>query len=134
MDDFKVGEKVTFEILQDGLPRWSHDEDRTGPAYQVKSFAPPKHVIGEVLSLDIHITFLVRYGPSETWYWPQPSFGRQAYGKIGYLRRVDDAANVTTLSTATNNDGRDTCFACGAKTKTVMGFSNSYQVCTKCGK
>jgi len=32
-----------------------------------------------------------------------------------------------------NNDGRDTCYSCGAPTK-VVGFFNNMRVCTKCGK
>jgi len=35
-----------------------------------------------------------------------------------------------------NNDGRTTCYACGAATKRVQGFlaMSTYDVCTKCGK
>lgn len=33
-----------------------------------------------------------------------------------------------------NNDGRDICYSCAAPTKTIMGFSDQYQVCTACGK
>jgi len=34
-----------------------------------------------------------------------------------------------------NNDGRTTCFRCGAPTKRVPGISvNNYDICTRCGK
>lgn len=33
-----------------------------------------------------------------------------------------------------NNDGRSTCFWCGGKTENKQGFTNSYDICPKCGK
>lgn len=33
-----------------------------------------------------------------------------------------------------NNDGRSTCYSCGAPTEDRQGFSSVYQVCTQCGK
>ena len=37
--------------------------------------------------------------------------------------------------TPKNNDGRTSCFWCGASTKSVpSGFVAIYDICTKCGK
>jgi hypothetical protein len=52
-------------------------------------------------------------------------------GKLSGFKLVTAAAQKET---AKNNDGRATCYACGASTKSVMGFNSEYQICTKCGK
>lgn len=45
------------------------------------------------------------------------------------------AANTSYTKKPKNNDGRTTCFWCGAPTKDVPGvFMNTYTICTKCGK
>lgn len=33
-----------------------------------------------------------------------------------------------------NNDGRDICYWCGAPCKQIQGITNTYTVCTGCGK
>lgn len=33
-----------------------------------------------------------------------------------------------------NNDGRNTCYWCSAPCKQVQGITNTYNICTKCGK
>ncbi len=33
-----------------------------------------------------------------------------------------------------NNDGRNTCWWCGIKTKKVQGFTSEYDICPKCEK
>ena len=62
--------------------------------------------------------------------------GFKFYGHIKWLNRCTKLAEavVPKFSTANNNDGRSLCYDCSAPTKTVMGFTNSYQVCTVCGK
>lgn len=57
------------------------------------------------------------------------------------LNLIDDKVafpiiNVSVNNAPMNNDGRDTCFWCGATTKKVPGFlaHSVYNICTKCGK
>jgi hypothetical protein len=56
------------------------------------------------------------------------------YGPPDWTSTTDSNVAYSSKVAAANNDGRDTCYSCGASTKTVMGFTNPYQVCTKCGK
>ena len=58
------------------------------------------------------------------------------YGPPDWTSTADSNVTATYSSkvSVANNDGRDTCYSCGASTKTVMGFTSLYQVCTKCGK
>ena len=64
---------------------------------------------------------------------PKDDLTKTAMGLFGSPDWTCSGA-VTQCVTAKNNDGRDTCYACGAITKSVMGFNSEYQVCTKCGK
>lgn len=51
------------------------------------------------------------------------------------LPKDEEQKNTAVENTIVkNNDGRDTCFACGAPTESKQGFTDTYQVCTKCGK
>ena len=132
MNDFKVGEDVEFEVTKSGYPRWDVDHD------EGNCFEPPQYVRCKV-AVAVKERFTIVYnfnGATTEWSWKQPSKSLEmlaCYSYNGYLRRVVKDA-FTAVMTAKNNDGRTTCYACGASTKTVVGFSSSYQVCTKCGK
>lgn len=129
--DFKDGEEVEFEVNSDGTPRWNITSDLSR-----NLTSPPTYVKCKVRSSrnDRFITAYVFGTISKGWIWPQPSDKDRlkCFSYDGYVRRVGASPFVSV--TAANNDGRKTCYACGAATKTVMGFSNSYQICTKCGK
>jgi hypothetical protein len=56
----------------------------------------------------------------------------QRFFYTAFLKRFGDAATVLEPR---NNDGRSTCFWCGAPTRSVPGISvNNYDICTGCGK
>lgn len=59
---------------------------------------------------------------------------RNAYQGVYGPPDWTDGSVPSVKVTAKNNDGRDTCYACGAPTKAVMGFMSEYNICTKCGK
>ena len=52
------------------------------------------------------------------------------------LIHVGLEANGESVDQPANNDGRNSCFWCGAPTRCVPGFNmrTRYDVCTKCGK
>lgn len=47
---------------------------------------------------------------------------------------VMELKDVATVAAPKNNDCRDLCYWCGAPCKQVQGITNTYTVCTKCGK
>jgi hypothetical protein len=136
MNDFKAGEDVTFEVLEDGDPRWDVNEDRGRGKGSSKRLNPPAFVTGKVAEANSR-RIVVEHGTNRVWYWHQPSYntGKISFGKEGYLQRANDVKVVVT-SSAANNDGRLTCYVCGASTRKCGGlrYDVDYRVCTKCGK
>ena len=56
-----------------------------------------------------------------------------AVSPIGYrLEKIED--NALQPTPKQNNDGRTTCYACGAPVKQVASIGSVMGVCTKCGK
>ena len=57
---------------------------------------------------------------------------------VKFLELIDEDIKYKTLSFTIdikqNNDGRSTCYACGAPTEDREGLTSVYQICTKCGK
>ena len=139
MENLKVGEKVMFEVLEDGHPRFNGDsEERTNHGF--KRCSPPRYEIGKVRETSVdgklfQVEYLVN-GAVAVWNWYQPTVkARTSFGAEGYLRRADKDAPYTVVSKK-NNDGRATCYACGSPTKPCGGWfaSIDYRICTKCGK
>jgi len=50
------------------------------------------------------------------------------------LTGPDPFAKVPQKKAPKNNEGRKTCYWCGAPTKSVMLFTSITDVCTKCGE
>ena len=141
MEDFKVGEEVEFEVCDCGRPRYNWEDDGVGQEVRFRC-SPPKYITGKVSKMrgitpsHSQGSFVVDFGDGNeySWFWPQPSNNPTLYEREGYLRRT--SGNDMSSTNIKNNDGRDVCFACGAKTRSCGGFSfiNDYRVCTKCGK
>ena len=64
---------------------------------------------------------------------PQPQQTAPVYNAPQAQPRTT-APTQQPINVQQNNDGRTTCFACGAPTKEVPGLMRSYTVCTACGK
>ena len=138
MEDFKDGveEEVEFEVIHDGYgieqPRYDVEIDCLSSMIR---YSPPKFVSGLVVRTTakyVLVEYVLGNVTKIKWAWPQPSSMPMLYSKEGFLRRVSRSIK----SSATNNDGKDACYACGEPTRVCGGwsFNHDYRVCTKCGK
>jgi len=71
------------------------------------------------------------FGPFDLWPYNVDDFSLEEEQELN-----SNQHNVSIKEeTLKNNDGRKTCFWCGAPTKSVpSGFVANYNICTKCGK
>lgn len=72
------------------------------------------------------------------WYYPWTEEGERAALQNSVLIYTEDDLDAPLFPDpkAQTNDGRESCYACGANVKQVQGFMymSVYGVCTECGK
>ena len=77
MKEFKVGDKVEFEMMKiDDKPRWDYGHDRGGTG---------KWISGTVTSIYSYGDIIVQT-KTYSWVWPNPSSNSKLYENPGYLR------------------------------------------------
>lgn len=118
----KVGDTVWFEVANNPCesflkigyepqPRWDGDYDQGPMGKWVKARVTYVSPINANIRHDS---------------WPSSWSVVKAYLQFG-----------SETETAKNNDGRDTCYACGAPTRPCgsagFGPNHEWRVCTKCG-
>ena len=72
----------------------------------------------------------------QSWIWVKYLSGNREGDYNGHtpeVLRIINASQSKALN-CQNNDGRETCYACNAPTRTVQGFSSVYTICVECGK
>jgi hypothetical protein len=130
MRNFEVGDRVECQAQKcSNCPRWDFGAD-------LDTDGNGKWIHGVVCSTQGDVDFTVRFDDGLEWIWSQPSYNSERYSFPGYLRLIETMTNAVSAPSIQNNDGRDSCFSCGAKTRPCGGwsFTVDYRICTKCGR
>jgi hypothetical protein len=130
MQDFKLGDRVKFQLQSDGeYPRHNGglDEDPTGEGPWAYG------VVEKTYGDSVDIAWYHPEAGRLTWEWQQPrGYVADYYSRPGYLCLAEE--DQATQVTPKNNDGRTTCAWCSAPTKSVQSILSVYNICTKCGR